>query len=676
MERASLLPTTAVDGMSNFYVKLYNRSFNAVLALPEIRVIPRRWGAMATGGPEYALLDVYGPEAALWQALDWLRYGVEIYNDLGVAVWWGYVESANLETSSVSVSVSLDDLANSVKVEYGEGATAFTEDADSIASYGRKQRVLSVDSALANSASERGNVELGYSSQPRAIQDIRRNEGAQLVLSCVGWLKTLGWLYYSRADGLLEYVGTGAKDQVFGLGVSDDEFWFVAEGREIHDTGLNLYKFERGQKLAVSGSSSNNTTYTVARPTTTGPAGVTISNQLNFLASNKTIYRYGSTSPAELAWIMPGDRIHITGTTYNNGWYQVTGVSPTWADMWITVAESITNELPTNPVLWRGHSIGLEEQPTEEKPGATVTLVVDGSKIAQRFTPDTSWSAYSVWLKLNKVGAPGDSVQVSIYSDSSGSPGSSLGSVGVAAAGVSANSAWTSFTLSTPIALTGGAYYWIVVERTGSVDASNYYAVSLDEDAGYGDGYSRLWTGAAWVARSTEADLLFRLEGQEATTTQISQIVTDAGQFLTGTVLEDTSGINTNQYRQGAVDALTELTDLLAIGTTNARRLLCQVRQDRKLRVWEEPAYAGTPGYVRRLNGEIVGVGGVPLQAGELAAGQWMRIETPLRTAGGLAADPTLLFVERMEYDADRNEYTVTPRGAPNIWRLAAIPRA
>lgn len=659
--------------MSAFYVKLYDRAFGPVLTLPEIRIVPQRWGNIAVGGPEYALIDVYGPEAALWQALDWLRYGVEIYNERGEAVWWGYIEGANLSTPSVSVSISLTDLANSVKVEYGEGATAFSENADSIASYGRKQRVLSVDAALANSANERGAVELEYSSQPRPVQDIRAVEGAQLVLSCVGWLKTLGWLYYSRSEGLLEYTGTGATEQALGLGIVSSELWFAAQERLICDTGLNLYDFEKGMRLAVSGSVSNNTVYTVAAGTNQGPAGLTTTG-LNWSASNRTIYVQGGHDAAQLAWLQAGDRIHVTGTTLNNGWYLVTSRSPSWADMWVTVAESINGEATSAAILWRGHSVGLEEQPVEEKPGASVTLVVDGSKIGQRFKTTTTWDVHSIGIRLRKVGAPGDSVTVWLCAESGGAPGSSIGGATVAAAGISANSAWTEFVLSTPITVTGGTYYWIVVERSGALDPDNYYSVALDEDAGYGDGYLRLWTGAVWVERSVEADLLFRIEGQEATTTQISQIVTGAGQFLTGTVVENASGIETNQYRQGANDALAELTDLLAIGTSNARRLLCEVRQDRKLRVWEEAAYAGTPGYVRRLSGEIVGVGGIPCGAGKLVAGEWLRIETPLRTAEGLAADPTLLFIERMEYDAARNEYAVTPRGAPNIWRLAAIP--
>lgn len=663
--------------MSRFYAKFYNRSFAPMLALPDVRIVPRQWGSVAIGGPEFAQIEVYGPEAALWQTTDWLRYGVEIYNELGTAVWWGYVESVELIGRAVSVSLSLEDLANSVKVEYGEGNTGFTEDADSVAEYGRKQKVLSVDAALADSASQRGAVELSYSKEPRAIQDIRRNDEPHVLLRCVGWLKTLSWLYYSRADGMLEYTGTGSVDQVLGMGLTASTLWFQKEQRRINDTSAGLRNLKQGMTLHITGSASNNTIYTVQTGTERGASSVT-SSLLSF-TNGATLY--SDDAPQVLGWLAPDDIIRVSNTLYNNGWYRVTRVAPQASPpepvgAWIEATPNFTSEYHTaGNVIQRGHWIELAEEPVEEMPGATVTITVDGSKIGQQFRPSTAWSAYSAWVKLRKVGTPGDSVSVSIYTDSGGVPGTSLGNASVSAAGISANSAWTEFIFSTPVALTGGTTYWLIVERTGGLSVTDYYAVAVDEDAGYGDGYLRLWTGSGWVARGTEADLLFRIEGQEQTTDQISSIVTDSGQFLTGSTIDDASGINTNQYRQGAVDALTELTDLLDIGTTNARRLLCEVRQDRKLRVWEEPAYSGTPDIVRRMSGEIMTVNGVALQPGELVTGQWMHVETPLRTAEGLSADPTLFFIERMAYDAERNEYTVTPRGAPNIWRLAAIPR-
>jgi hypothetical protein len=78
-----VVSATAKHIMSEYRVMLDDRIFNPVLSLPDVRIVPTHWGASATGGPEYAILDVYGPEAALWNCLDWLRYGVEIINGHG-----------------------------------------------------------------------------------------------------------------------------------------------------------------------------------------------------------------------------------------------------------------------------------------------------------------------------------------------------------------------------------------------------------------------------------------------------------------------------------------------------------------------------------------------------------------------------------------------------------------
>ena len=657
--------------MSDFRVVLRNRSFAAVLALPDIQIVPTHWGAAATGGPEYAILEVYGPEAALWNCLDWLRYGVEIINGQGQAVWWGYVEGVGLDTPSVSVSLSLDDMANSIKVEYGEGSTGYGEDAGSIAEYGRKQRVLSVDPVLSNSVSQRQDAELASSQQPRPVQDIRRNEQAKATLRCVGWLKTLSWLYYSRADGLVEYVGTGSTEQIWGRGVTGSEFWFAAQSRLINDTDMNLYDFEKVMRIIVTGSASNNTTYTVATGTTQGPAGLTTS-PVNF--SGQTAF-LASGDPATLAWMAAGDRIHITGTASNNGWFLVTERGASYASMYVKFAETFVGEGPVSPVMWRGHSIALEETPTEEKPGASVTIVVDGSQVGQQFVPASSWTASQGSVKLRKVGAPSDSVTLTIRSDSGGAPvWPPLATSTVVAASISSNSAWTEFVFASPVALTGGTTYWLVVNRSGSNDMDDYYTIAVDEDAGYGAGYLRMWSGAAWVARPVDASMIFRVEGVEATTAQIAEIVDVAGQFLTGTTLDDASGIDTLQFRDGIVDALTELGDLLTLGTSNARRLLCAVDRDRSLRVREEPAYTGTPDYVRYLDGQITTPQGVALSPGEVPAGVWLRVDTPIPPGQGVNVDPTLLFVERCEYNVAGMEYNITPRGAVNIWRLAVAP--
>ncbi len=61
------------------------------------------------------------------------------------------------------------------------------------------------------------------------------------------------------------------------------------------------------------------------------------------------------------------------------------------------------------------------------------------------------------------------------------------------------------------------------------------------------------------------------------------------GEFLQGVIIENASGITTNPYKNGDSTALYELESLLLTGTSNSRRLLCEVTQNRYLRIYEEP---------------------------------------------------------------------------------------
>ena len=81
----------------------------------------------------------------------------------------------------------------------------------------------------------------------------------------------------------------------------------------------------------------------------------------------------------------------------------------------------------------------------------------------------------------------------------------------------------------------------------------------------------------------------FKLVGETETTAQISVLVASCGEFLQGVIIENASGITTNPYKNGDSTALYELESLLLTGTSNSRRLLCEVTQNRYLRIYEEP---------------------------------------------------------------------------------------
>ena len=148
-------------------------------------------------------------------------------------------------------------------------------------------------------------------------------------------------------------------------------------------------------------------------------------------------------------------------------------------------------------------------------------------------------------------------------------------------------------------------------------------------------------------------------------TTQITNIVTAAGQFLQGTLVKDTAGITSNEYREGNSSALTSINQLLNAGTSNVRPLLAYVDPDRYLRVYERPAEPplDVVQYVMRSDGRLENNRGVLEPDENCRVAVWARLKE--------FSDFPPFFIERAEYDAIADKTTYTPAGAFEQIRLA-----
>ena len=148
--------TGEVSEEGDFQVVLRRRDLGTVMR-PGLGVSVRvlRYGWNCVGGPSWAALRVSGPSPAVWEAAEWLRCGVEVYSPLGEPVWWGYANGLYTGDGAVAVGVGLDDMANRVAARYllpGSGwgsaadfvQTAWAENADSVAEFGSKERVLTL----------------------------------------------------------------------------------------------------------------------------------------------------------------------------------------------------------------------------------------------------------------------------------------------------------------------------------------------------------------------------------------------------------------------------------------------------------------------------------------------------------------------------------------------------
>ena len=150
-----------------------------------------------------------------------------------------------------------------------------------------------------------------------------------------------------------------------------------------------------------------------------------------------------------------------------------------------------------------------------------------------------------------------------------------------------------------------------------------------------------------------------------ANETQIQSIVTSAGQFLNGSVIEDATGFTSNEYRDGTTTALTSVNQLLNAGTTNTRPLLAYVDKDRYLHVYERAAEPLEPSYLLQQDNKLTTLPGDVIADQECRVGVWAK----LKDAPGV--DMPAFFIESAEYDASENRTSYRPAGSYEQVRLA-----
>jgi len=105
----------------------------------------------------------------------------------------------------------------------------------------------------------------------------------------------------------------------------------------------------------------------------------------------------------------------------------------------------------------------------------TLALNATATWVAFSWVPTASKNANSVRVYMNPATGTIQNTDIScdIYSDTSGSPNASLGTT-TAVSGVPANGAsgWVTFTFSSPVSVTAGTQYWIVLKNPSTASAS------------------------------------------------------------------------------------------------------------------------------------------------------------------------------------------------------------
>lgn len=312
----------------------------------------------------------------------------------------------------------------------------------------------------------------------------------------------------------------------------------------------------------------------------------------------------------------------------------------------------------------------------EETSGALQSLGDHSSrqKVAMSFTAvGSDWGTETIQLRLKRENMPGDNVQVYLTANNGGVPGSSLASASIPGANIDENLNWHEFGLSARVPMSNGTTYWIVVDRSGAINASNYYRMGVNEALGYAGGMLRVWNGSSWVARAPDADMNFRVGGTQETSEQIRAILEDGskGQFFTGVDIEAGSGVFTSPYRDGDQTAMTVLEELMKSGGADGRRLLASVDVYRRVRIYEEPA-AGYKDHFITSDGSMSDFLDKPLEKALYPVGVWARLKDviPASMDTSKVASIERVFIEEVAYDAENDTVQIGPRGAARLLEL------
>lgn len=646
-----------------FTVRVVDRNGGAVLAPAGVRLSPVGWSAAAVGGPVACEVELAGEAAELLGLAAWLGYGLEVAGEAGQVVWWGQVTGLEVAAGGVRRGLAIGEVANRVKLLYVRQAaggveeaaeTAWSEDAASVALYGARERVFSAGTLTDGQAAAMVATLLGKLAAPQRSVRLETGAGAATGrLTGRGWFARLDDVYYDNPAGLEEH-NPGGSGQVMplGLGFTSAYLGFVDASSKmlIHEclgkfrhfgdyNDLKIYitgvAYNGGLKTVSSGDNREPIEYTSTFTFEPNDDLFDANNGLDFLATDDVYWL--SAPPGNFSGNVTGARrVKTTGS------HQIE-VSPGWNG-------GYGFDGPNTATIYRGNSITITTDVANEAPNGTTveTVTAYGQRYYQAFAlaADTFWTVDRIEVRLRKVGTPADGVRVGLYTDSSGAPGTLIEQVTVAASGIDGEEVgWVAFDLATAPQIAYGTTYGIQIDRTGAMDAENFYEVEIDPEAGYARGALRLYDGSAWQAAT--GDLIFRVVGAVNALDLVADVVSEAGTEIGRTVMEATTGVEAWQYATGDETAGAVMRRLLEVGDSTGRRLLAMVTPDKALRVAAQSE--DYDAWLRLVDGTPGWLDGAPLAAGVLPVGVWMELgDTPLLSEAWAGLDR--VFVERAGY--------------------------
>lgn len=566
----------------------YIESNSSLGAVAPVAMRPKWISGNRLGGSERAEIVASGDPTGLWLTAEMLGRDVKVLGRRGNLCWWGMIQESRISIDGLTFGFSLEPMFNRVAVAYNElGAdgssvrytTDWAENSDSVARFGEKELLYSLGDGNEAQAEAMRDRLLNALAWPRGVPDFGSGDAQErsALMIGVGWWQTLAWKYFQRLEGRVEYTGstdTTGIQQAIGWGLTATDISF--SGSVISSVTTDVFSpLVEGGTIVVSGSTSNNGTFTLAR----------------------NGYDNGS-------------KLEITGSF------------------------------------------------TTEAAGASVTIKAVGYWTAQKYTQAHAFELWKVGIKLDKAGSPADNVIVEVQTDSGGSPsGTIVASCVITAAELSSTAAeyWLEAT-SNPT-LTASSDYWLVVKRSGSLSATDYFLISLDTPI---YGACKAYNGSAWVTQPNGQYLPFRVWGWEDTLTQFNRVLSDCGQFFTAIDNTLTSGIKSNQWRDGDQTAMSEALTLIETGSSLGGRYTVTVDRDRVVHVAEEATASESVDILVNRSLMRYAAGGTRFGE-EMPVAEWMMLDkAPMHLNAVYGLSPQ--FFDAVEYDVESNQLSLTPK--------------
>lgn len=602
--------------MTRLAVTFLDRTWTEVsVPLPHVQV--KTMSKSFRGGSDKAQLRVFADPSTLTWLGELMRYGIQITDETGTPVWFGFVSAILLHGATATTGLTFEGMANSIDVAYvatgknnssGDRATtAAATSAESIADFGTKQYRHSATNLDATAAATLRDVLVANMAYPQETFDLAGDEAPGATIECQGLWHSLTWQLYSNPSGLEQHTtGNNVHNLGEGSGITRlAQRFYLA-------TGVASFSADtiaiRGQGL---GSPADSLTVEVRSETYVQVGTIWADSDCNSGLDADASDTHVSISANRNEIIRVGDVIRVY-----NGLAQ-------YEDMLITAADY-------NHCGQKGFTV------TRGYASSTVRAFARGDVI-KMLLPDMSGAALST---STSVTTPGTSVADVVAT----MPAFTVGD-------------------TTPL--------WLVITRSLAPNgpggktwtSGGFYSFQVDTAKGYPRG--ECWAyidnlGETGWRRAVGGDacLVFTVSGKVAITTQLSAIVTASGQFLASTLLEDSSTVSTVPYQNGDRTAQDVIADLLDLGT-GSLAFECEVTPQRVLRIWAEPASTDTP---HGLSGHVVtDPYGVTITPAQVKPGVWLQVlNTAMLTRQGIPAG--LIFLEGTVYESDKDEVTLMLR--------------